>query len=104
MKLISGFFTSLSQKLLGDTSVQLQGGEQNNCSQLVEKARQDWLAALSMFNNVSERELVDQAIFTLNAAERRYCYLLGEVRKEKLKGELGGSLTGGNRDGEKGDG
>lgn len=43
---------------------------------LVEKARREWLAAQEEFNFVTDPHLIDHAIFSMQAAERRYVYLL----------------------------
>lgn len=48
----------------------------------LQKAREQWHAAHATFEVVSERDLVDAAIFTLDAAERRYMYLW-RMAKEK---------------------
>ena len=52
---------------------------------LVEQARLEWLAAQNEFDAVTEPELVDHAIFAVQAAERRYVYLLrlaGRLREQ----------------------
>ncbi len=43
---------------------------------LVEKARREWLVAQEEFNFVTDPQLIDHAIFSMQAAERRYVYLL----------------------------
>jgi len=48
----------------------------------VEEARADWLNARRYFECVSEPDLVDQAIFTMEAAERKYMYLLRLAKTE----------------------
>lgn len=48
-----------------------------------EKARQEWIAAKSYFNAVTEEGLVDYAIHLMEAAERKYMYLL-KMAKEDL--------------------
>lgn len=48
---------------------------------LVTEARDEWLAATEYFQEVSEPELVDYAIRNLDAAEKRYNYLLRQVRE-----------------------
>lgn len=48
--------------------------------ELVEQARQDWLAAKSYFENVSDPDLVDHAIYLVEAAETKYMYLLRKAR------------------------
>lgn len=42
----------------------------------VEFARNEWLSARRYFECVSDPDLVDQAIYSMEAAERRYMYLL----------------------------
>ncbi len=49
---------------------------------LVEQARQDWRSARERFNQISDPDLVDHAIYDLEAAERRYVYLLKKAREE----------------------
>ncbi|WP_353893312.1 DUF2508 family protein [Proteinivorax hydrogeniformans] len=54
--------------------------------QLLEEAKKEWQCAREYFNNVSDPELVDYAIFSVQAAEKRYEYLLKkekQVNKEK---------------------
>lgn len=51
-------------------------------ARLVEKARRDWLAAQNEFNFVTDPQLIDHAIFSMQAAERRYVYLLRLAARE----------------------
>lgn len=55
-------------------------GKKDQAFSQVDEAKQEWLAALSLFHNVSEEELIDHAIYALNAAERRYFFLLKKSR------------------------
>jgi len=48
----------------------------------VDEARAAWLNARQYFECVSEPELVDQAIFSMEAAERKYMYLLRLAKAE----------------------
>lgn len=43
---------------------------------LVEAAHKEWEAAQVQFNEVRDNDLVDHAIYRLQAAERHYVYLL----------------------------
>lgn len=52
--------------------------------QLVERARQEWEQAKALFNEVADPELVDHAIYAMEAAERKYIYLLKKAQKEKV--------------------
>lgn len=47
---------------------------------LVEQARQEWLNAKSYFDNVVDPDLVDYAVYSVEAAERKYMYLLKKAR------------------------
>ncbi|EEG76574.1 DUF2508 family protein [Dethiobacter alkaliphilus] len=49
---------------------------------LVEDARQEWQAAMSHFNQVTDPDLVDHAIHAMEAAEKKYTYLLKKARRE----------------------
>lgn len=51
----------------------------------VHAARQEWQAAQTYFENVSEPELVDYAIYKLETARRKYMYLLNLAKKEGLE-------------------
>lgn len=82
MRAIGQFLYDLSQKMIGDYNDTAEE-KQLDLPALVEQARKDWLTALALFENVCEKELVDQAIYNLNAAERRYVFLLSEIKKEK---------------------
>lgn len=54
--------------------------------ELINAAQREWQAAQNYFNNVTEPELVDHASYLLQAAERKYMYLL-----KKYRGNEGGS-------------
>ncbi|HHU79473.1 MAG TPA: YaaL family protein [Clostridiales bacterium] len=51
----------------------------------IHAARQEWHAALSYFENVSDPDLVDYAIYRVEAAKRKYMYLLKLAKKEGLE-------------------
>lgn len=91
MKDISGYLTGLSQKLLGER-LELSSEKEGCADNLspIERARQEWLAAITLFDNVCEKDLIDYAIFNLNAAERRYVFLLKEAREKKELKERSG--------------
>lgn len=48
----------------------------------LKEAREEWEAAQSLFAEVSEPDLVDQAIYRLQAAERKYMYLWKELQQK----------------------
>ncbi|NMD42185.1 MAG: DUF2508 family protein [Firmicutes bacterium] len=49
---------------------------------MVETARLEWRSARNRFNQISDPDLIDHAIYDLEAAERRYIYLLKKAREE----------------------
>ncbi|MDN5344350.1 MAG: hypothetical protein PWQ18_461 [Clostridia bacterium] len=55
-------------------------------AEAIKEAREEWLAAQRFFAEVTEPDLVDQAIFRLEAAERRYMYLWKVVRNQRSPG------------------
>lgn len=52
-----------------------------NLPDAVEQARQEWMAAQSYYNSVTDRDLVDHAVFLMQAAEKKYMYLLKQARR-----------------------
>jgi hypothetical protein len=51
---------------------------------VIEQARQEWLSAQSYYNSVSDSDLVDHAVYTMQAAEKKYMYLLKKARREGI--------------------
>ncbi len=47
---------------------------------VVDAAKHEWLAAQEYFNAAIDPELVDHAILTLQAAERKYMYWLKQIK------------------------
>ena len=46
----------------------------------VDLAKQEWLDALSYFNQAVDPDLVDHAVISLQAAERKYMYWLKRMK------------------------
>lgn len=55
--------------------------ERNAITQAIEKAHREWLAARIYFETVSDPKLVDHAIFVIEAAEKKYMYLMRQARE-----------------------
>jgi hypothetical protein len=51
---------------------------------LVGKAKLEWEQSQVLFNEIQDPELIDHAIYAMEAAERKYMYLLKEARKERV--------------------
>ncbi|HHZ02941.1 MAG TPA: YaaL family protein [Tissierellia bacterium] len=50
----------------------------------IEKAKKEWEDAKNIFENVSHPDLVDYAIYKIEAAEQKYIYLLKQYRNGNL--------------------
>ena len=48
----------------------------------IENAKREWEDAKNIFENVSQPDLVDFAIYKVEAAERKYVYLLRQIKNE----------------------
>ncbi|HHU63678.1 MAG TPA: YaaL family protein [Clostridiales bacterium] len=44
------------------------------------KAKKDWMAAQNFFENVTDPDLIDYAIYDIEAAKRKYMYLLKQAK------------------------
>ncbi|ASS77045.1 hypothetical protein CIG75_00060 [Tumebacillus algifaecis] len=50
----------------------------------IEQARSEWAIAQQQLDHVSDPDLIDHAIYYLEAAERKYGFLLREAKRLKL--------------------
>ncbi|GEM_PF-3301720 len=69
------------------TSEKAVSGDEKLLQELAQ-AREEWQSAHSYFNNATDPELVDHAVLLLEAAERKYMYLLKEVKAKGLKVDM----------------
>ncbi|HHY41367.1 MAG TPA: DUF2508 family protein [Thermoanaerobacterales bacterium] len=53
----------------------------------IREAHQEWIRAQKYFQWVSDPELVDHAIFTEEAARRKYIYLLNQAKNQGISTE-----------------
>jgi hypothetical protein len=61
--------------------------EENYLLRLLEEAKQDWSVSRSHFNDMTEEEMIDHAIYTMDAAEQRFSYLLKKAKEERVRAE-----------------
>ncbi|NMB38061.1 MAG: DUF2508 family protein [Firmicutes bacterium] len=54
-----------------------------NLVKAVNAAKSQWLTAKSYFDNISEPDLIDHAVYTLEAAERKYMFLLKKLKEDE---------------------
>ncbi len=66
-----------------EENVPEQQQDHDSYYRVVEQARRQWHDARQRFDQVSDPDLVDSAIFDIEAAEKRYIYLLKKAREEK---------------------
>lgn len=50
----------------------------------VRQAHRDWQIALNNFNYCTDQDFIDYSIYNIEAAEKKYVYLLKRARKEKI--------------------
>ena len=73
-------------EVLGKIQTYVHVGETSKAKSLpslatvVEEARQEWLNAQHYYNTVSDQDLVDHAVYLIQATERKYMYLLKQAR------------------------
>ena len=46
----------------------------------IENAKREWEDAKNIFENVTQPDLVDYAIYKIEAAEKKYIYLLRQIK------------------------
>ncbi len=52
----------------------------------IDKAKNDWLQAESIFNEALDNTLIDHAIYDMMAAKTRYSFLLKKAREQGVSG------------------
>ncbi|MGI6225377.1 MAG: YaaL family protein [Peptococcales bacterium] len=52
--------------------------------ELVNKAKEEWHDARNLFQEVTDPDLIDHAIYRMESAEKRYMYLLKIAHTEKV--------------------
>ena len=66
--------------LLKDIVHNGQSEENYDIYESIKKAKKDWDNAKNIFENVTNPDLVDYAIYNVDAAEKRYMYLLKQIK------------------------
>ncbi|MTI71344.1 MAG: DUF2508 family protein [Firmicutes bacterium] len=51
-------------------------------------AHTEWKNAETYFHSVAENDLIDHAIYNMEAAKRKYMYLLKKAREKDLRGNV----------------
>jgi len=60
--------------------------EEDKMVDIIRSAHEEWKNAESFFQNVTEPDLVDHAIYRMEAARTRYTYLMKQAREMGIRG------------------
>ena len=52
----------------------------NQFLKAVNDAREEWISAMNFFENVTEPDLIDYAIYKIEASRRKYMYLIKQAK------------------------
>lgn len=75
------------QKMILNAKFKREKSSETHLMQMLEDARREWNLSKAYFNAVTDADLIDHAIFTMDAAEQRYTYLLKKAKAERLEAE-----------------
>jgi hypothetical protein len=70
------------KNIFDNFKVQKSTSDKNDLYINLENAKKEWEEAKNIFENVSEPDLVDYAIYNVEAAEKKYVYLLRKIKNE----------------------
>lgn len=90
VKRIDKIFNELSLRLLPAADA-LKEQVNEDLFETAEWARQEWVAACSFFDSVSDPDLIDHAIYAMSATEKKYLYLLKKARDAGYHATMGGT-------------
>ncbi len=63
-------------------------GENEELAQCITEAYEEWQSAENLFHSVSDPDLIDHAIYKLEASKARYVYLLKQAKAEGIRTDL----------------
>lgn len=87
----NGNWKRLTNWLRGRQPIEAETSEFDKLRLEIEQAHLEWSIAKQHIDHVSEPELIDHAIYHLEATERKYGYLLREAKKRY--GQQGNNAT-----------
>ncbi len=71
------------------STINTEGKNENKAFiDLVDKAHNEWKSAEQFFENVTDPDLIDHAIYKVEAAKSRYTYLLKKAKEEGIRGNF----------------
>lgn len=78
---------SASERVWGGfltTGQERTGAGQLSLPEIIEQARREWQDAQAYYNTVTDTDLIDHAVYRIQAAEKRYVYLMKKARQEGI--------------------
>lgn len=54
-------------------------------SEMIDQARKDWLYAQQFYNDVTDNDLIEYAVYLIKTTERKYIYLLKQAGRTGTK-------------------
>jgi len=83
---VSKSFLNFFSKLKNNFTVDY-GSQEDNFLKMLNEAHSDWKDAELYFQNVTESDLIDYAIYKMEAARTKYVFLLKQAREKGIKSE-----------------
>lgn len=83
INLLSSFISTVSAQVLPREEENKTEGP--SLLESVEQARREWENARAYFNFVTDPDLIDMAIYAIEAAEKKYMYLLKAARTQGIR-------------------
>ncbi|MDF2677267.1 MAG: hypothetical protein K0Q97_1585 [Bacillota bacterium] len=77
LKNIKKFLNKLKTEVIETKEVEKP---MNNIYINLETARKEWEDAKNIFENVSDPDLIDYAIYNVDAAQKKYSYLIKQIK------------------------
>lgn len=77
----------LTEEMRLKKSISNEQGNQDSLVTLVNKARLEWEQTQVLFEEAQDPDLIDHAIYAMEAAKKKYIYLLKLAKKENISVE-----------------
>lgn len=77
--------TNIATKILPIDNPVRGEAKEKEFHEIIEQAHKDWQAAVDLFNDVSDPDLIDHSIYALEAAEEKYSYLIKKAKETGYK-------------------
>ena len=83
LRKIGQIINNFSTRFFPGEEQELEVQQQDDYYRMVEQARREWQDAKHRFEQIADPDLIDHAIYAIEAAEQRYIYLLKKAREER---------------------